>query len=120
MTLKKVVLKVTTDASGDSSATSPNWCMGWLYRMTYIPGTLATGADLTVTSEGPMSQSLLVKANAGTSNVSFYPLGVSNAANDGTAGTTYDNLQLIDGKIKLVVAQGGNVTTGTLIVYYFD
>ncbi len=117
---KKIVLKVTTAADGSATATSPNWAFGWLHRVSYIPGTLDTGADLTLTSEGPTSQSLLVKSNAGTSNVSFYPRAVGNQNTDGAAGTTFDEFILIDGKLKLVVAQGGDTKTGTVIVYYFD
>lgn len=120
MPLHKVHLKITTAADGSATVTSPNWVLGWLYRVVYKPGTLDTGADLTLTSEGPMSQALLVKTNAGTSNVSYYPLTVSNQASDGAAGTSYDTYLMIDGKLKLVVAQGGNVTTGEMIVYWFD
>lgn len=118
--MKKTTVKVTTAADGSATGTSTNWVFGFLFRISYLPGTLDAGADLTITSEGPISQSLLVKANAGTSNVPLYPRTVSNAGNDGAAGTTYDTLPLIDGKIKVVVAQGGDTKTGTLIFYYFD
>lgn len=120
MGLKKVYLKATCDASGDATVNAPNWVLGFLYAIAYLPGTIDTNGDITVSVQGPIAKTLLVKANAGTSNVSFHPRTVGNQNTDGAALTVYDNLILLDGKIRLVVAQGGNGGAGAIILYYFD
>lgn len=122
--MKKVYVKLTCDASGDASVTSPSWVFGMLYAISYLPGTIATGATVTVTCEGPLSKPLLTKANAGTSNAVFYPRDLLNGVADGAAltGTAGGDrgLPIMDGKVKVVVAAGGNAGAGGLIVYYED
>jgi hypothetical protein len=120
--MKKVYVKATTAADGSASVTSTTWTIGKLYALAYLPGTIDTGATITVTCEGPQSKALLTKASAGTSNVTFYPRDLQNAVADGAAltGTAGGDrtAPILDGKIKLVVASGGNVLTGAIIAYY--
>lgn len=122
--MKRVALEITTDASGDASATSPNSVMGTLRSVAYLPGSIDTGATITVTCEGPVSKTLLVKASAGTSNVTFNPRDLVHKTEDGAAltGTAGGDRvsPVLDGKIKLVVASGGDTKTGKIIVYYED
>ena len=109
---------IVTDASGAATVylthsinRKPN---GFLVALKYTPGTLDTGADLTITGESS-GIPIITKANAGTSNVFYYPRALNNAVADGAASTA--NVELIpikDERIKVVVAQGGNAGAGSI------
>jgi hypothetical protein len=97
---------------------------GKLYAIEYQPNTIATGATITVTCNGPngSSKPLLAKANAGTSIVWFYPRDLVHAVSDGSAltGTAGGDTTcpLLNGVPQLVVASGGTTFTGRVILYY--
>ena len=87
---------------------------GLLYVLKYTPGTLATGAVLTITGESS-GIPIMTKTGAGTSVVFYYPRALNNAVADGAVGT--DNCEMIpikDERIKVVVASGGNVLAGSI------
>lgn len=124
--MKRVLIPIVCDGSG-AFTSDMNACpsiLGKLYAVEYLPGTILTGATITLTGEGALSRTLLVKASAGTSNVTFYPRELQNATADGAAltGTAGgDRTQpIVDGKLKLVVASGGAAGAGTLIAYVDD
>jgi hypothetical protein len=120
--MKRQLFPITTDASGDASVQTNPSIMGELYAIEYRPGTIATGATLTVTCEGDSIKPLLTKANAGTSNSWYYPRDLVHAVADGTAltGTSGGDRTkpILNGRVKVVIASGGNTTTGSVIVYY--
>jgi hypothetical protein len=120
--MKKILLTYTCSAGGDATATGES-VLGKLYAIEYQPGTTATGATITFTCEnGVYSKPLLTKASAGTSNTMFYPRDLQHAVADGAAltGTAGGDraLPLMSGSPKLVVASGGNATSGKAIIYY--
>ena len=112
------IADITTDASGDATVylshglnRKPN---GFLVALKYTPGTLETGADLTITGESS-GIPILTIANAGTSVVFYYPRALSNAVADGAAGTVNTEfIPIKDERIKVVVAQGGNAKAGSI------
>lgn len=121
--MKRQVLTVTTDAAGDGSATG-SAVLGKLVAIEYRPGTLDTGATLTVTCESDTSKPLLTKTTAGTSNVWFYPRDLVHAVLDGAAltGTSGGDraMPILGGAPKVTIASGGDTLTGTAIVYYLE
>ena len=110
--------EIVTDASGDATVylthgtnRPPN---GFLVVLKYTPGTLATGADLTITGE-TSGIPILTKSNAGTSNVFYYPRALLNEVADGSAGSAGSEfIPIKDERIKVVVAQGGNAGAGSI------
>jgi hypothetical protein len=96
--------------------------MGELVAIVYLPGTTDTGATVTVTCEGPITKPLLTKASAGTANAVFYPRDLVHAVADGAAltGTAGGDrtAPVVDGKVKVVIASGGNAKNGSLLAYY--
>jgi hypothetical protein len=108
---------IVTDASGNATVylshgenRKPN---GLLEYLKYTPGTLETGADLTITGEGGIP--IMTKANAGTSTVYYFPRALVNQVADGAAGASGTELIPIkDDRIKVVVAQGGNAKAGSI------
>ena len=107
----------TTDASGDLTVYSNEAYSGEVYAVQTIDGTLDDGVDITVTSESvDYSIPILTKANFNTDGI-YYPRTVANQVSDGAASTVYDVKPLASGRIKMVLAQGGNAKSGGCIVY---
>jgi len=124
--MKRQVIKLgPTDGSGAFTSAQGAAVLGRLYAIEYRPGTIDTGATLTVTCEGDASKPLLTKASAGTSNTWFYPRDLQNAIADGAAltGTAGGDraLPVLNGYIKGVLASGGtSVAGGSMVVYYME
>lgn len=108
----------TTDASGDLTVYSNEAYSGEVYAVQTIDGTLDDGVDITVTSETADSLNIpiLTKANFNTDGI-YYVRTVANQVSDGAASTVYDVKPLAAGRIKMVLAQGGNAKSGGCIVY---
>ena len=109
---------IVTDASGDATvyiAPSINAGLnGFLVALKYTPGTLATGADLTITGE-TSGIPIMTIANAGTSTVFYYPRALLNAVADGAAASSPSEfIPIRDERIKVVVAQGGAAGAGSI------
>ena len=124
--MRDITLSITTAVGGAATVLGAHAVNGKLYAIAYQPGTIATGATITVTCNGPngSSKPLLTKASAGTANVWFYPRDLVNAVADGaeltgTAGG--DRAEpLLSGVPKVVVAAGGDGGIGRVILYYQD
>lgn len=109
---------IVTDASGDATvyiAPSINAGLnGFLVALKYTPGTLDTGADLTITGENS-GIPIMTKSNAGTSTVFYYPRALINQVADGAAGSSgLERIPIKNERIKVVVAQGGNAGAGSI------
>jgi hypothetical protein len=127
MKMKELILPLNTHVStGAASALATYPVLGELYAILYVPGTIATGATLTVTCEGfqAASKPLLTKANAGTANLLFYPRDLVHAVADGAAltGTAGGDRTepILAGIVKATIASGGNSEAGYVVIYYED
>lgn len=109
---------IVTNASGDATVylthginRNPN---GFLVLLQYTPGTIATGADLTITGEDS-GIPIITITDAGTSPVFWYPRALLNAVADGAASDNPSEFIPIENeRIKVVVAQGGNGGQGLI------
>ena len=89
---------------------------GFLVCIKYTPGTIDTGADLTITGE-ESGIPILTKANAGTSVVFYYPRALINAVADGAeAASPSEFIPIKDERIQVVIANGGDTKTGSIEV----
>ena len=119
--LRQIKLTVTTDASGDGTANSSEHVLGWLYSIIWVLGTFDAGVDGVVSCQIPNTPALaynvatLTNANA---NKVYYPRTLEHLDTAGTDLTTHTH-PLLDGHLRLTVAQGGNAKTGSAVVYYF-
>jgi hypothetical protein len=124
--MRSVTLDLTTHASTGAASATSRQVFGKLYAVKYEPGTIATGATLTLTCVHPNASSkpLLTKATAGTSVCWFYPLDIPHAVADGavlTATAGGDRVQpILDGAITAAIASGDNSKVGRVVVYYED
>jgi hypothetical protein len=121
---RQIILLGPTSGAGAFTSVQGSALLGKLYAIEYRPGTIDTGASITVTCEADSSKPLLTKTSAGTANAWFYPRDLEHAVADGAAltGTTGGDrtLPILNGCIKVVVASGGSAMSGSLIVYYED
>jgi hypothetical protein len=123
--MNKQIFKITTSAGGSASVDGPSSVLGELYAIEYQPGTIDTGATVTVTCKnGVTTKPLLTKASAGTSPAIFYPRDLVSAVADGAAltGTAGGDRckPVLAGTINVAVASGGNGGIGVVIVYFED
>lgn len=120
--LKKITQTLTVNSSGDLTVTVGDSLRGTLYALFYRPGTLVTGADLTITTS-VTNAPILTKVNLGTGNSWLYPRAKPSIANDATGGlnsTPSVPIPLVHEGITIVVAQGGTSTTGAIDIIYDD
>lgn len=114
---------IVTDASGNATVylshglnRKPN---GFLVALKYTPGTLDTGADLTITGEDS-GIPIVTITNAGTSAVFYYPRALPNAVANAAAGSvSSESIPIKDERIKVVIAQGGNAGAGSIEAILF-
>lgn len=112
--LHKTSTTITTTSGGAATVYLGSKLRGHLVALIYRPGTLDTGADLTITLE-TAGTPILTVTNAGTSNVYYYPRAIPNKVADASAFTDAAVLiPMVDERIKVVVAQGGNTLTGSI------
>ena len=121
--MKRQIIPVTTDGSGDATAYG-SAVLAKLFAIEYHPGTIDTGATVTVTCEGDASKALLTKTSAGTSNLFFYPRDLVHAVADGAAltGTAGGDraMPILNGRPKVVIASGGDTLTGAVVIHYIE
>lgn len=119
--MKRIVLTWTTSAGGDATVNG-SAVLGKLHSILYRPGTTDTGATVTVTTQGDAAQTVLAKTTAGTSNTWYYPRSLQHNPADGAAltGTAGGDraMPILDGPLRVVIASGGNATTGSVVIYY--
>ncbi len=127
------VVTITTSSGGDATVYLGSKLRGYLVALIYRPGTLLTGTDLTITVEesvpasppagytAPAGMPVLRKNDLGTGNSWLFPRAKPTIANDASGGlgsVPSEMIPLVSDRIKVVVAQGGNVTTGTIEAIY--
>ncbi len=111
-------INITTDASGNGSDYD-HAAFGLLYAVQLVDGTFDDGVDVVITAEqGDLSIPLL-SANDFNVDVMKYPR-VSEHDGVGGAALTTACMPLVTGRPKAVVAAGGNVKTGSFILYIID
>lgn len=116
MTVRRFVVPVTVDASGDAEEYTPK-VYGRLVSIRYVKDDFADGVDFTITAEDT-GETLWAEEDVNAS-ASRSP----RAATHSTAGAAslyasggeavLDKIGLGGDRIKIVVASGGNATSGT-------
>ena len=116
MEIEIVRIDLTTNAGGAASGTDNRKINGLLHSVQLVDGNFDDGVDITLTSETPdLSTPLLTKADFNTDQMT-YPRVLESLNTDGTPLTTHDK-PLVAGQIKAVVAQGGNVKSGSIVCF---
>jgi hypothetical protein len=119
--MNKIILSVTTNGSGDGTTTSRALGEpGFLYAVHYTRGTLSNSTtDLTLSTVNSSGAATLLTLTDVTASGWYYPR-VDVCGATGTALSFNDQLPVLDGALRAVVAQGGATATGTVEFYYFQ
>ncbi len=116
--IRPIKLNLTTDSAGAATAVSEdNDIFGFLYAVQLVDGDFADGVDVTLTAEeGDLSIPLYTKADWNTDQM-VYPRAAPVLNTDGSALTVSHAMSIVVGQVKAVIAQGGDVKTGAIVVY---
>jgi hypothetical protein len=114
--MRMVYLNGTTDTAGALTVTAASPSLGFLYAVQLIDGNFDDGVDITLTAEQENLAIPLLVAADWNSDKMLYPRVLQNLNTDGTALTTHC-MPVVNGKIKMVIAQGGSVKTGGIVLY---
>jgi len=121
MKIREHLIKITTDANGDSADTSERSIFGHLNAVDVVDGDLADNFDLTLTyvnSQG-VTKTLLTLTNL-SADATYYPRhvlhGETGTALTGTSGGDRTG-PLVAGKVTVTTADGGATKSGAVILY---
>ena len=113
--LSKVTATITTDASGDATVYLGSRLRGRVHAIKYTAGTLDSGTDLVITGE---TTGVAILTDSPATTEWYYPRAFPNAVTTGAAGTiAAEDVHVLNERIKVVVAQGGNVGVGSIEAY---
>lgn len=124
MFVERHEVSITVDASGDGTGYTPT-VTGRVIAIRYVPDGSTpydTGFDAVITCD-VTGLAILTITNGGTAALNIYPraatVSVANAASLYAAGGTAvnDHIPVSAERIKIVLAQAGNATTGKFHVY---
>lgn len=114
-------IDITCDSSGDATAYIPV-TSGALYALNFTKGAsaLANTADVTVSTDGLYASTILTLTNLDiTSTAATYYPRVASCGNTGSANSDTSIMPPVIGRLKIVIAQGGDggqVTVSAIVV----
>ncbi len=123
MTIRAIKLYGTTDASGNLTVTSGNKITGLLHAVSWIDGTFADGVDAVISDDrdGDETDVTLLTLTNANDDAMYYPQtpAQDNAMSDVTFDGTNEiyTHQIVNGKLKMVVSDGGESKVGGCVVY---
>lgn len=113
--IQSVTETITTIADGSATVYLGSKLRGRVHAIKYAAGTLDAGTDLVITGE---TTGVAILTDSPAASEWFYPRAFPNAVTTGAAGTVAtEDVHVLNERIKVVVAQGGNVTTGSITVF---
>lgn len=123
MTLRRYTLPVTTAADGSATVYSP-WLSGYVHQIQYVKTNFTDGVDFTITAEAT-GETIWTEANVNAAVVK-----APRQATHTTAGVAalyaaggvavQDRIALSRDRVKIVIAAGGNATTGSFTIVMDD
>ncbi|HMR51203.1 MAG TPA: hypothetical protein PKA33_01635 [Amaricoccus sp.] len=121
--LRKFTVPVTVDASGNATAYTPH-LSGFIATIQYVKDDFADGVDFTITAEDT-NEPIWVESNVNAAAIK-HPQAASHttagvAALYAAGGTAVGvPIALSRDRVKIVVASGGNATSGTFVITVSD
>jgi hypothetical protein len=113
--ISKVTATITTIADGSATVYLGTKLNGRVHAIKYTAGTLDAGTDLVITGE---TTGVAILTDSPAASEWFYPRAFPNAVTTGAAGTVAaEAVHVLNERIKVVVAQGGNVTAGSIDIF---
>lgn len=126
MKLLNIKLSGTTNGSGDLTVDAESQVYGLLYAVEIVASALAATADWTLTMQSTPSgnaYTVLTLTNVNTNTIYYPRKGIVNhvgAAINYAATFPVNDLPLLAGKPRIVIAQGGATAAAAIILYYLS
>lgn len=123
MALRRFVVPVTTDASGDATAYSP-YLSGYIHEIHYIKTDFADGVDFTITAEAT-GETIWTQSDVNAAVVkaprqaTHSTVGVAALYASGGVAVN-DRIALGRDRVKIVVGSGGNTKSGAFHIVVAD
>jgi hypothetical protein len=117
--MKREIFNVTTAADGTATVTAPTTKQGLIYTIEYVKNNFADGIDFVLNAVQSDQVDLIYTGTNVNASVMLAPR-IDAVGNTGTAVNSYNVMIPFFGKLQIVVAQGGNATTGKFIVTYLE
>lgn len=113
-TIRRFVVSVTTASDGTATAYSP-YLSGEIMQISYVKTDFADGVDFTITGEA-LGQTIWTESDVNAAKNCFPRQQINSTVGvaltlDGTRTAT-DRIALSRDRVKIVIAQGGNVKVG--------
>lgn len=123
MTIRRFTVPVTTAADGTATAFSP-FLSGLLLSIIYVKTNFTDGVDFTITAEAT-GETLWTELNVNASVVKYPAAGTHSTAGVAllyaAGGTAVSRaIALSRDRVKIVLAAGGNATTGSFSIVIDD
>lgn len=123
MAIRKFTVPVTTAADGSATEYSP-YLSGFLHQIQYVKDDFADGVDFTITADAT-GETIWTESNVNAAAIkaprqaTHTTAGVASVyAAGGTA--VEDRIALGRDRVKIVIASGGNATSGSFTIVIDD
>jgi len=114
--IQEVSATIITTSGGAATVYIGTRLRGRVHAIKYTKGTLVAGTDLVITGE---TTGVAILTDSPSANEWFYPRAFANQVADGAVETVAvsEDIYVVNERIKVVVAQGGDALTGTITAY---
>jgi len=113
--MQKVSAAIVCDDQGAATVYLGSRLRGRVHAIQYVKGTLDAGTDLVITGE---TTEVAILTDSPSASEWFYPRAFPNQVTDGAAeADAWVDIELLDERIKVVVAQGGNAGAGSISAF---
>lgn len=113
--IHEVSATITTASDGSATVYLGSKLRGRVHAIKYTAGTLDSGTDLVITGD---TTGVAILTDSPSGSEWFYPRAFPNAVTTGAAGNVAsEDVQVLNERIKVVVAQGGDTLTGSITAY---
>lgn len=114
--MQALEISITTDSGGDGTNTLPHSVKGILHSVQLVDGDFADGVDLDLYDSTPDGDLLLLSIDNFNTDQRIYPRTLIHLDTTGASIAANYDRHFIFGKLKAVIAQGGDTKTGKVIV----
>ena len=123
MTIRRFAIAVTTAADGSATVYSP-YISGYIHSIQYVKTNFTDGVDFTITAEAT-GETIWTESNVNAAAVkavrqpTYTTAGVASLYAAGGVAVN-DRIAMSRDRVKVVIASGGNATTGSFTVMVDD
>ena len=119
---QRQTVSVTTDSNGDATSYTTRIQHGTIHSITYTKTDFAAGVDFTITvdgtGEGVWTESDVNATKTVAPRLATHDLAGTASVYEAANEPVEDDIVIVDDRVKIVVANGGDTKTGTFNVVF--